>query len=164
MQNVSILFVRTKQGHIGPINFSTPSVYSYPSFKDLPSVRGGDAFVGFYGGIDLWKLRRFLRLCHPHCHCSGASISFCEADSPMGVVSFLSHLFTSLNFFVKTTPSYRIHIYTRMCASASFGAEVFLCNYDFFLVRSLFRCKYLKQNLAQIIIKIHISPENILSL
>ena len=30
---------------------TTPSVYGYPSFKDLLVVRGGDASVSFYGGI-----------------------------------------------------------------------------------------------------------------
>ena len=50
------------------------------------------------------KLRQFLRVLHPHYRHSGASVSFCEVDGPIGVVSSLSHLFISPNFFVKNTP------------------------------------------------------------
>ena len=84
--------------------FLTPLVDNYLLLKDLSSVNGGDASISFFGGIVLWKLHWFSRVHHPLCHHSRAFISFCEADNLVGVVGFLSHLFSSLNFFVKNTP------------------------------------------------------------
>ena len=43
---------------------------------------------------------QFLEVRHPHCCHSKASISFCKADSPIGVISFHTHLFIGLNFLV----------------------------------------------------------------
>ena len=105
--------MRTKQGHVGPVVFSTLPPYGHLSLRELPlvnghpllkdplSVRRGDMSVGFYGGIVLWKLRPFLRVFHLHCHHSGPSVSFCESNNLVGVISSLSHLFISLNFFIK---------------------------------------------------------------
>ena len=40
----------------------------------------------------------------PHCHRFKASVSFYEAEDPIGVVSFHRHMFIGLNFLVKNTP------------------------------------------------------------
>ena len=55
--------------------------------------------------VDLRRCtRQFLGVCRPHCRHLKASVSFYEADNPIGVVNFHGHLFIGLNFLVKNTP------------------------------------------------------------
>ena len=83
--------MRTKQGHIGSASFPPLLVYGHSTLKDLLSFHEGDAPVDFYGGIVFRKLYQFLGAHHPHCRRFGAFVSFCKANGPVSVISFLSH-------------------------------------------------------------------------
>ena len=101
--------MRTKQGHVGPVDFSTLSAHGHSSLEDLPSIHVGGVSVEFYGGVILWKLRRFLTVRHPHCRRLGAFASFYEADGPVYVVSSLSLL--SISQFLCQKYPYQIYIW-----------------------------------------------------